>query len=142
MEIIRDFLEKVKSLAASWAKTTETGQEAAQLFAKNMASLLYENRETARITMKESNNPDPEIRRVIEEFYKYMYEQTELGLKLGIGLGVVRPMDTRVAAVALVGMIEKVVIDSLDHRGPFDIDHVINEITNLQNFGIRPAQKR
>lgn len=138
LEMIGEFFGEVKALAASWARTTDMGAEAADRFARDIATLLYRNRDITHIIMIEMHNPDPEVRRLIRDFYEYLYQQTQLGLELGARLGVVRPLDTRVAAVALVGMMQSVVVNSMDCRKPIDLDHLIGEISNLQNYGIRP----
>lgn len=138
LEMVNEFFGEVKDLASSWARTEDVGPEAADSFAKNLATLLYENRDLARIVMMESHSSDREIRGIINDFHQYLYEQTRFGLELGIRLGVVRPMDTRIAAVALVGMLEVTVADLLEGKEPIDLDHVIEEISKLQNFGIRP----
>ena len=141
IEIVEEFLGEIKNMASIWAVTTDTGRDAAFGFARRLAAWLNRNRETASIIRKEYYNHDPDIRAIINEFYNYIYQQTDSGLKLGMKLGVVRRMDSRIAAVALVGMVESVFEDQLDSDKPADIDMVINEVTNLQNFGIRPRRR-
>ena len=138
IEMLTDFFDQAKSLAAAWAATTDTGAEAAQQFSGNAAMLLYANRELARIIMKEAHNPDPEISGLISEAYEFLYDQTEKGLELGMELGVVRPLDARITAVAFIGMIKEVVFELLESNQDIDLAHVINEISKLQNYGIRP----
>ncbi|MFH1539039.1 MAG: TetR/AcrR family transcriptional regulator [bacterium] len=138
IEMIDEFFGRVKKLASEWARTTDVGEEAAGRFARSIATLLYENRDLAQIVMMESNSNDREIRQLTNEFHQYLYDQSRLGLELGIQLGVVRPMDTRIVAVALVGMLEVAVTELLRQKEPIDLEHVIEEISNLQNFGIRP----
>lgn len=138
MEMLEGFFAQMRQLAADWARTTEIGPEAAASFSGAVATLLYENRDLARIVLNEGNNTDPEIRGLVSDFYQYMYQQTALALDLGMRLGVVRKLDSGIASVALIGMIEEVVIDQLKRKGPMDLNHVIKEISDLQNYGIRP----
>jgi len=140
VEMIDDFFGEIKRMAAKWATTTDTGRDAATGFARRLAGWLYENRELGSIIRRETYNPDPEIRARIKEFYDYIYTQTERGLKLGMRLGVVRKMDPHIAAVALVGMTESVFADQLSSPKPADIDKIINEVTGIQNHGIRPKR--
>jgi AcrR family transcriptional regulator len=142
VEMLNDFFTRVKKLASSWARTEDTGSEAAALFARTVATILYENRDIAAIIRRESHNPDMEIRRMIKDFYGYLYRQTALGLELGIRLGVVRKLDTHIAAVALIGMIEEVVGEQLEIGKPVDIESVVQEISELQNYGIRPRKMK
>jgi TetR/AcrR family transcriptional regulator, fatty acid metabolism regulator protein len=138
IEVLNTFFDRMRALVDSWMTTTEAGPEIAGRFARDISGILYENRDLAHIIMKEAHSTDPEIRGVIHDFYNYLYERTAAGLQLGIALGLVRPLDTRITAVALVGMIERVVYDLIDSGKPIDMEHAINEITNLQNRGIRP----
>jgi TetR/AcrR family transcriptional regulator, fatty acid metabolism regulator protein len=138
-EMISEFFDEIKRVTAEWMTTTTSASEIADQFAHRIATQLYENRELARIIMTETHNPDPEIRGLIKDFYQYIYGQTQLGLELGMRLGLVRPLDARVVAVALIGMIEQVVAESLSGRDAVDVERAIREITELQNRGIRPA---
>ena len=141
LEMLGEFFGRVREVIAGWAESTDAGAEAAAGFGRALANIFYENRELAKIIKREAYNPDPGIRGLIEEFYSYLYSRTKLGLELGIGLGLVRPMDTDVAAPALVGMIERVVEEQVKRRKKPDFEHIINEIMELQNFGIRPKDK-
>jgi AcrR family transcriptional regulator len=140
-EMISEFFGELKRVTAEWMGTTSSATEIADEFAHRIATLLYENRELARIIMTETHNPDPEIRGLIKEFYEYIYGQTQRGLELGIRLGLVRKLDARIVSVALIGMIEQVVAESLSGKGAVDIECAIKEITELQNRGIRPEKK-
>ncbi len=140
IEMVSEFFDELKRVTAEWMRTTDAGAETAGRFARRVATLLYENRELARIIMMETHNPDPEIRKIIKEFYQYIYQQTEMGLVLGMQLGLVRRLDPKIVAVALVGMIEQVIAEAIDAREQPDIEKIINEIIELQNKGIRPEK--
>lgn len=138
LEMLGEFFERARNLAAYWAGTTDTSADAAMYFSGLVAGLLDENRELAHIIMKEEHNRDAEISGLIRKFYESMYEQTALALDLGVRLGVVRKMDTKVAAVAIVGMLKEVVFRQIDGGGKMDVGRIIEEISALQNYGIRP----
>lgn len=141
IEMVAEFFDELKRVTAEWMRTTDAGAETAGRFARRVATLLYENRELARIIMMETHNPDPEIRKIIKEFYQYIYQQTEMGLVLGMQLGLVRRLDPKIVAVALVGMIEQVIAEAIDSREQPDIEKIISEVIELQNKGIRPEKK-
>lgn len=140
IEILNEFFGRVISLAKVWSATTEVGPEITRNFARNTATILYENSDIARIIMKESHNPDPDIRKAIDEFYGYLYEQSAAALQLGIALGAVRPMDTKIASVALIGMMKEVVFELIKEKDAVNLEHVIDELALLQDFGIRPGE--
>ncbi|HOY63827.1 MAG TPA: TetR/AcrR family transcriptional regulator [bacterium] len=139
VELLNSFFDAMKKLVANWAATTDTSADMALVFSRNVADLLRKNTCLGQIIRNETNNPDPEIRLLIKEFHNYLYRQAELALLLGMRLGVVREMDARIAGVALVGMIESVVFELIDRVEDVDVEHVIKEISEMQNIGIRPT---
>jgi AcrR family transcriptional regulator len=139
VELLNTFFVAMKKLVANWAATTDTRLDMAEAFSRNVAELLRRNTCLGQIIRNETNNPDPEIRKLIKEFHNYLYQQAELALLLGMKLGVVREMDARIAGVALVGMIESVVFELIDRVEDVDVEHIIKEIADMQNRGIRPT---
>ena len=140
IELLDEFFGRTKALAAEWASSTDTSAEMGERYVRSMAELLSDNRDLARIIMKEGHSSDPDIRRTVNETFTFLRLQTEAALQLGMALGVVRPLDPRIMATALIGMLKEVVFELLDSKDPIDMDHVIKEISDLQNFGIRPAK--
>ena len=138
IEMLGEFLDKVKAMTASWAETTDTAPEAAERFVRGVAQLLYDNRDLARIALREDYRDEPDIRDLITETTSFLHEQTARALDLGMALGSVRPMDTQLAAVATIGMVKEVVFDLIERGDDTDIDHIVRELSALQNFGIRP----
>ena len=138
VEILDDFFGQVRELVAAWAETTDTSRDAVRQFAGRLTLVFYKNRELAHILMRESSSPDPEIRRKIREFYEFLYEKSQRGLELGMALGAVRPLDPKLAAIALVGQIQMTVFELVARGGKVELDHVVEELTALQNYGIRP----
>jgi AcrR family transcriptional regulator len=136
--LLSEFLGKLKDLVGNWALTTDTEPATAQKFTRDIATLLYENRELASIVLKESYYHDPDVRAMIDETYGYLRDRTEDALKLGIALGVVRPVNTEIAAVATIGMIKEVVFYLIESKSEPDLEAVVAAMTDLQFFGFRP----
>ncbi|HOO56944.1 MAG TPA: TetR/AcrR family transcriptional regulator [bacterium] len=139
VELLNEFFSAARQMASTWAETTDTGADTAEQFYRSVAALLGDNRELAMIIRRENFNSDPEIRKMIQDFYGFLYSRTEMALELGMSLGSVRKLDPAIAAVASIGMLKEVVFAMLDRRGPIDIDRVMKEVTSIQNYGIRPA---
>lgn len=136
--LLGGFFTQAQALAGAWAQETDTGEEAARGFIQAVATLVHDNREMALILHKESHNPDPQIQALIQGAFSAMVQHTRRALEAGMALGSVRPLDARIAALGHVGMIKEVVLGLLDQDEDIDLDHVISEISDLQNFGIRP----
>ena len=138
VEMIESFFSELRALTATWSRSVDTSDEAGARFARDLAALFSGNRDLVHIIIKESHCADPEVQKLISNLYKFLYDHAQMGLELGIRLGSVRPMDTRVAAIALIGMIEQVVAERAGGKAPVDIEHIAREIAHLQNYGIRP----
>ncbi len=137
MVLLGEFFTQAHVLLGAWADEKDTGDEAARRFSRAVATLLFENREMARILAKESHNPDPQIQAIIRGAFHSMTHHTQRALEAGMDLGTVRPLDARIVAMGHVGMIKEVVLGLLDEEETLDLDHVVSEISDLQNFGIR-----
>jgi AcrR family transcriptional regulator len=137
MEMLNEYFDQFRAVMSDWMQSEDAAPDVTYIFARRVAVLLYENKDLTHIIMQEAHNADEEVRRLIHGFNRFFYEQVRSGLDLGVALGLVRPMDTRLASVALVGMIREVVADRTRSGEAVDIEHLIRELAELQNHGIR-----
>jgi AcrR family transcriptional regulator len=96
-----------------------------------------EHRQLAALFMKEAIGADPELTGRLREFHHRMADLSEEGLRQAAAAGLIRPVDPRVAAVAINGMWERVLTDCLlsDEAGP-DLDDLAEQIVSLQLDGL------
>jgi len=141
LAVLGEFFAQVQTMLAAWAVTSDTGPEAAERFGHAVARLLHDNRDVALILRNESHSQDPQIRGVIQGAFAAVLQHIERALQHGIELGSVRPLDVRIAALAQLGMLKEVVLGLLDQPGEVDLEHVLAEIAQLQNHGIRPSRE-
>jgi AcrR family transcriptional regulator len=138
LTLIEGFFSQIKPLVDNWSRTMDTSEQVANRFIRSVAGILNENKELAKIVRNESHNPDPDIRGLIQNTFNYLIDRVAIAFEVGIQLGSVRPLDSRIVAIAQVGMLKEVVMSLLDEGDEIDLDHVIEEIVLLQDFGIRP----
>jgi hypothetical protein len=95
--------------------------------------------------MKEAIGADPELAGRLRGFHQRMADMTEAGLRQAAEAGLIRPLDPRVAAVAINGMWERVLTDCLlDGPADPDVDLLAEQIVSLQLDGLvaRPTHER
>lgn len=137
VEMLNEYFDQFRAVMSDWMRSEDAAPDVTYMFARRIAILLYDNKDLTHIIMQEAHNADEDVRNLISGFNRFFYDQVRAGLDLGVALGLVRPMDTRLAAVALVGMVREVVADRTHSGGDADIEHLIRELAELQNYGIR-----
>src|ERR687885_1627365 len=68
----------------------------------------FAHRPLAALFMKEAMGADPELAGRLREFHRRMADLSEQGLRQAAAAGLIRPVDPRVAALAINGMWERV----------------------------------
>jgi len=105
----------------------------------------FAHRPLAALFMKEAMGADPELAGRLREFHQRMADLSEQGLRQAAAAGLIRPVDPRVAALAINGAWERVLTDCLlcSPTDP-DVDALAEQIVSLQLDGLiaRPTQER
>jgi AcrR family transcriptional regulator len=123
------------------AAPTTPEQLRAAVLEKTRAILgaALEHRQLAALFMKEPVGADHELAGRLREFHQRMADLSEQGLRQAAAAGLIRPVDPRVAALAINGMWERVLTDCLladaDADGP-DLDSLAAQIVSLQLDGL------
>lgn len=79
---------------------------------------------------------DAELKAKRQAIYEAFADLARRSLDAGIRLGLVRPMDSRIVAHAIVGMIERVATQYLIVEPTADIDVLVRELARFEAFGI------
>jgi AcrR family transcriptional regulator len=96
-----------------------------------------EHRQLAALFMNEAMGADPELAVRLREFHQRMADLSEQGLRQAAAIGLIRPVDPRVAALAIDGMWERVLTECLlaSAAGP-DVDVLADQLVSLQLDGL------
>jgi hypothetical protein len=70
--------------------------------------ILFDNADLTRILLREAVGIDDEFDRKVDEFYDRILSLIRLSLRLGQDMGVVRPCDTQIAALIVLGSVRQV----------------------------------
>ena len=133
--------------AADPAAPATPEQFRAAVLEKTRATLraAFAHRPLASLFMKEAMGADPELAGRLRDFHRRMADLAEDGLRQAAAAGLIRPVDPRVAALAINGMCERVLTDCL-LCGPAepDVDALADQIVSLQLDGLlaRQSQER
>ncbi len=139
-ELVRSFLRHVKDIGASVAREVHTPGEffaRCEQAARELVRVFVEHHKLARLTYRESMSLDPELERLLHEFYRDLAAVEADNVRLGIELGVFRAVDPVICAYAHIGMVERVALGLLQEKEPPDPQHVARELLSVAFEGVR-----
>jgi AcrR family transcriptional regulator len=91
------------------------------------------------ILLTYSQGFDPDLDSRIQSFYEQIAQKIQRSLDLGIGMGLVRPCDSRTAAYCILGGVKEVIVQ-LSRQAPPDIAALVEEILRFGLSGVaQPA---
>src|SRR5262249_7007448 len=111
-EVIRGFLQLVKDLGRLGETRDLLGD--LERAGHRLMHLFLENRELVRLAYRESMGLDPALEEMVRAFYRDAAEVQARNIRVGIDLGVFRPVEPLVVAYAHIGMIERVLLALLE----------------------------
>lgn len=139
-ELVRTFLQHVKDIGASVAREVRTAQEfyaRCEQAAGELLRVFIEHYALARLAYRESMSLDAELERMLREFYRDLARVEADNVRLGIELGLFRPVDPLICAYAHIGMVERVALGLLAEKAPVDPQHVVRELLSVGLEGLR-----
>ena len=143
-EVIRGFMQLIKDIGASIAATSASPLDLfarAEQGARELTQVFLDNRELARLAYRESMGMDPELERMIADFYREIAQVTARNLQGAIDLGLIRPVHPLLTAYGQMGMVERVLMAMVDDPDSFpDADAVVRELMRLSWEGLRLDQ--
>jgi AcrR family transcriptional regulator len=139
-EVIRGFLQLVKDIGLSIGSSTDPRAflARAEQGAHELMKVFLENRELARLAYRESMGLDPELEQMVRSFYRELSELGAAAVRAGIDLGLLRPVDPMVAAFAMIGMVERLLLSMLEEQsGLPPPDVIVKEVIRIALDGLR-----
>jgi AcrR family transcriptional regulator len=139
-ELVRTFLQHVKDIGASVARQVHTAPEfyaRCEQAAGQLVRVFVEHRGLARLAYRESMGLDAELERMLREFYRDLARVEADNIRVGIELGLFRPVDPQLCAYAHIGMVERVALALLAEPSPPDPKHVVRELLSIALDGLR-----
>ena len=139
-EVIRSFMQLIKDIGASITATSADPRDLfarAERAARELIAVFMENRELARLAYRESMGLDPELERMIADFYREIAQVAARNIEAAIALGLVRPVHPLLTAYAQIGMVERVLMAMVDDPASVpDTDQLIRELMRLSWEGL------
>jgi AcrR family transcriptional regulator len=139
-ELVRSFLQHVKDIGASVAREVHTPQEffgRCEQAARELVRVFLEHHQVARLTYRESMSLDPELERLLRDFYRELARVEAENIRLGIELGLFRQVDPMICAYAHIGMVERVALALLHEQTPPEPRVVVRELLSIAFEGLR-----
>jgi AcrR family transcriptional regulator len=139
-DLVRSFLQRVKDIGASVAREVHTPQEffaRCEQAAQELVRVFLENQKLARLTYRESMSLDPELERLLRDFYRDLARVEADNIRVGIEIGLFRQVDPRICAYAHIGMVERVALALLHEPNPPEPRQVVRELLSIAFEGLR-----
>ncbi len=139
-EILKELLKEVVEELKERIRVVDLSRDPVEQVVENVERVVefaLEERELARIVLQ--RNSDPELFRVIDEFFEEIANLIEHSLRLGIDMGIIRECDTSLIARGILGALKEIILSLLDKEG-VDTYSVAEEIIELGMRGVwKPA---
>jgi AcrR family transcriptional regulator len=142
-EVIRGFLQLIKDIGRQVAQAGGGGDfySRAEHAAAELMKIFVENRELARLAYRESMGLDAELEQLIRGFYREIAEVEAANVRVGIELGLFRPVDPLLVAYAHIGMAERVILALLEENsGLPPPEQVVKEMMAIAFDGLRVSR--
>jgi AcrR family transcriptional regulator len=139
-ELVRSFLQHVKDIGASVAHEVHTAEQfflRCEKAAKELLRVFRDHYSLARLAYRESMSLDAELERMLREFYRDLARVEADNIRLGIELGLFRPVDPLICAYAHIGMVERVALGLLSEQKPPLPEVVVRELLAIAFEGLR-----
>jgi AcrR family transcriptional regulator len=139
-ELVRSFLQHVKDIGASVAAKVTTPHEffaRCEQAAMELVRVFVEHHKLARLTYRESMSLDPELERLLRDFYRDLAHVEADNIRVGIELGLFRAVDPLICAYAHIGMVERVALALLHEPSPPEPKHVVRELLSIAFEGLK-----
>ena len=139
-DLVRSFLQHVKDIGASVAREVHTPSEffaRCEQAAQELVRVFIEHHKLARLTYRESMSLDPELERLLRDFYRDLARVEADNIRAGIELGLFRAVDPLICAYAHIGMVERVALALLHEPAPPEPKQVVRELLSIAFEGLR-----
>ncbi len=134
-EVIRGFLHMLKDIGRVGETRDFLGE--LQRAGHELMRVFLENRELVRLAYRESMGLDRELEAMVRTFYREAAEVQARNIRVGIELGLFRPVEPMLVAYAHIGMIERVLLALLENEaGLPQPDQVVHHMMSLAFEGL------
>jgi AcrR family transcriptional regulator len=139
-ELVQHFFGLVTEVGLSVAQDVSSPREFFQRLeeaAHRLAAIFRENRDLVRLAYRESMSADPELEGSVRDFYRRFAQVEAENVRRGIALGLFRDdLNPLIAAYAHIGMVERVLLESLfDRTFPAD-PNLVPQLLQLAYRGV------
>jgi AcrR family transcriptional regulator len=143
-ELVSAFFQQIITMAGSIAPGVNDVAEffsRMQLAGVRLFQIFHENHVLARLAYRESASLDPNVEKMLRDFYRKLAEVEAENVRLGMRLGVFRKVDPMICAYAHIGMFERVALVYSREPNAHPPAEVLREMLALAYEGLRPAPR-
>ncbi|HLK11365.1 MAG TPA: helix-turn-helix domain-containing protein [Candidatus Binatia bacterium] len=123
-------------LVAGALPTREQGLALIEARCAAALEAVFVDRDTARLVLRVSRGSDGLVDATLRQIDDRLLALIEGDLRAALAAGAIRPCDPAVVARFILGGIEKVVLDTLDHDLPLDVGGIARATVSLASLGL------
>jgi len=139
-DLVRTFFQHITDIGASVAHEVNTVSEFYARIEKaafRLFSMFAEHHALARLAYRESASLDPTLEKMLRDFYRKIALVEAENIRVGIRLGIFRPVDPLVCAYAHIGMVERVALGLLREPNAPPAADVLREMLSIAFEGLK-----
>jgi AcrR family transcriptional regulator len=139
-ELVQTFFQLVKDIGVSVACEVNTVADfyaRCERAAAELVRVLIDHHGLARLAYRESMSLDAELEAMLRAFYRDLARVEADNIRVGIALGIFRPVDPMVCAYAHIGMVERVALALVDEPSAPPPDQVVRELLLMAFEGLK-----
>lgn len=139
-DLVRTFFQHITDIGASVAHEVNTVSEFYARIEKaafRLFSTFAEHHALARLAYRESASLDPTLEKMLRDFYRQIALVEAENIRVGIRLGIFRPVDPVVCAYAHIGMVERVALGLLREPNAPPAADVLREMLSIAFEGLK-----
>ena len=134
LELIKDVGNLVKQPTSSPVEFVENARRGARA----LLELLAANRQLARMAYREAMGLDDHLAQLLSRFYRDVAEVEARNIEMGMRLGVIRPCHPLFTSYVHIGMVERVILEALDHPDDFPpLEQMVDGLLRIAYEGMR-----
>jgi AcrR family transcriptional regulator len=99
-------------------------------------AVVFTDADTARLILRVTRGSDSVIDATLRQIDDRLVGMIEGDLRIALAAGAIRPCEPGTVARLILGGIENVVLDALDHDRPIDTAKIAKEAMSLFSFGL------
>lgn len=109
---------------------------------REMLDAIFQDEATLRLLLRDARGLDGAVDEMLARVDEALLGALERDLRAAASTGLMRAVDPRLAALYILGGVEKIVLAALASNDPVDLDRIVDVAVDLELFGLLNEEVR